>query len=229
MKYTERSFFLVKGNISCDKIVGDRQSFVLCSDKGYLLKEITPSSTFLVCTGNSICPVKALLDVVDIQKEDIYRHLTPSTPGKMQGHSVEDLKVKFRMGSSELDDAVQRAFLVCVNGSVYRMEYRFLLNVVSYVRSLKMTGSNVYSELAIYNDVVQKWAIGKVEGSVRELCILFMLSCWESDGFDGWKQRLENILLERVEVENVYNIIHSSDIIQEAKNVILSRIALHEK
>lgn len=229
MKYSGRSFFLVKGDLSCDKIVGDRQSFVLCSDKGYLLKEITPSSTFLVCTGNSICPVKALLDVVDIPKEDIRRHLALSTPGKMQGHSVEDLRVRFRMGARELDDAVQRAFLVCVGESVYRMEYRFLLNVVSYVRSLKLTGSNLYSELAIYNDVVQKWATSKVEGSARELCILFMLSCWESDGFEDWVQRLENMLLENVTVESVYNIIQTSDIIQEAKSAILDGIAPCEK
>lgn len=229
MKYNERSFFLVRGNVSCDKIVGDRQSFVLCSDRGYLLKEITPSSTFLVCTGNSICPVKALLDLVDIPKEDIHRHITLSTPGKMQGHSVEDLKVKFRMGTKELDNAVQRAFLVCVSGHVYRMEYRFLLNVVSYVRSLKLTSSNICTELAIYNEVVQKWATSRVEGSVRELCVLFMMSCWESNCFEDWKQRLENILLEKVAAESVYDIIQSSDIIQEAKSVILDRIAILEK
>lgn len=225
MKYGGRSFFLVKGDLSCDKIVGDRQSFVLCSDKGYLLKEITPSSTFLVCTENAICPVKALLDVVDVPKEDIHRHLALSTPGKMQGHSVEDLRVRFRMGTQELDDAVQRAFLVCVSGSVYRMEYRFLLNVVSYVRSLKLTKSNMCSELAIYNDVVQKWATCKVEGSAWELCVLFMLSCWESDCFEDWEQRLENVLLEKVAVESVYNIIQTSNLIQEAKSAILDRIA----
>lgn len=224
MKYRERSFFLIKGDISCEKIVGDGQSFVLCSDKGYLLKEITPSSTFLVRTGNSISSVKALLGVVDVSKEGLHKHLALSTPSKMHGHSVEDLRIRFRMGTRELEDAVQRAFLINVDGKVYRMSYRFLLNVVSYVRSLKLTRSDMCSELAIYNDVVRQWALSKVEGTVQELCILFMLNCWETDDFRGWEQHLGDVLLEKVTAENVHDIIQSSDIIQDAKSTILDKI-----
>ena len=224
MKHKERSLFLIKGDVSCEKIVGDSQSFVLCEDKGYLLKEVMPSSTIMVCSGDSVSPVRLLLEAVDFDKESPYKYIKPSTNAKMVGYPVEELKTKFLLGNKELSDVVQRLFLVRSGEVVHRLEYSFLLNISSYVRSLKLTNSNIELELMIYNEVIRGWARSNIEGSKEEVSVFFMLRCWENSNFSGWRKGLEDILLEEVKTAQVEEIVRASCIVSEAKAEILGEL-----
>lgn len=221
MKYTQRSFILVKGDVECERIVGDAQSFLLCNDEGYLLKEVIPSSTFLVCSDNALSAVKILMVATRVEKASLYAHISPSTSAHMVGYYAEDLKAQFRLGNKELENTVSRLFLIVSCGKVYRMEYRLLLNIAQYVRSVKLTKGDLTSELTIYNDIIQKWVVERISGSMQELCLFFLLSCWETRNFHDWHRNLEDALLEKVNTEEVRRIVEAADIMGEAKDAIL--------
>lgn len=226
MRYKSGVFFLVKGDVSCEKIVGDERSFILCKDRGYLLREVVTSNTILVRKKNRVSPVRVFLEVVDFVKDDLCKYMQTSTNKKMVGYSVDELKLRFMFGDQEFEDTAKQLFLLVSSESVYRLDYSFLLSISSYIRSLKLTGSDLETGLMIYNELISSWACKNITGSKEEICIFFMLKCLVSSSFTGWKKELEDILLEQVTLNYVKTALNESDILCSARASILGSLGL---
>ncbi|KCZ79160.1 hypothetical protein H312_03456 [Anncaliia algerae PRA339] len=219
MEYENKKYFIIKGSIEGKYITGTNKSYLITNEHGYILKRTLPSSTFLIINDNKITKCDFILETINYAKNEI--HIFNNLSFCMNSF---EFQIKHNLGDKELNEFINKFKLIKFKDNLYKLSYAEMFKGVIFYHSLIYTESTLGNELEIFQEVLREYLMNMIEGSVEDVCIFFLLKCWEGNDLKNVINRIEDYIFMKISKERLINIIENEELYCLAKDSILKHL-----
>ncbi|AFN83084.1 hypothetical protein EROM_051540 [Encephalitozoon romaleae SJ-2008] len=216
MGMQEKTLLLVVGNKEMSMLSGTSQAYVLSSDKGYGVKRVSPSNTFIVKRGNKYIKIDYVLELVEnpLDLEKIYHLIPPSSIWNLL--PPVDLKSHFYLGDGQVRLVEKELKLLKLNDGHVRISYKDMADIVCYMSSIR-DRDDFDLKMDIYPHLVKEWALENFTGDSTEIGLYCLLGCDEENDMTSFLKRWEDSSPNEINIEGLVRQVNSTFIIQEKK------------
>lgn len=204
----ERVFFLVIGNKEMRKLVGTKEAHIVSSKRGYTVKDVMSSNTFMIKSGNRYTRVKHILDLVEkpLDFELIYSSL-PFNSIWSASFSI-DMQREFHLGDEQVEVVEKELKLLKIDGRHTKIVHEDAMKVVCYMNSIRSC-DDFHSKMDIYPKHVKLWALNNFIGDCKEIGVYCLLDCHENDALDTFMERWKRATLDEVDTDQLIEYINT--------------------
>lgn len=212
----EKTLLIMVGNKEMSMLSGTSQAYVLSSDKGYGVKRVSPSNTFIVKRSNRYIKINHVLELVEnpLDLEKVYDLIPPSSIWNLL--PPVDLKSRFYLGDDQVKLVEKELKLLKLNDGHVRIRYKDMADVVCYMGSIREC-DDFDLRMDIYPHLVKEWALKNFTGDSTEVGLYCLLACEEENDMGSFLKRWEDSSSNEINIEDLVRRVNSTFITQEKK------------
>ncbi|KMV66204.1 hypothetical protein M970_051480 [Encephalitozoon cuniculi EcunIII-L] len=224
MGIEEKTHLLVTGNKEMSMLVGTAQAHIMSPDKGYTVKRISPSNTFIVKKGNKYIEIKYMLELVEnpLDLEKISGFVPSSSVWNLL--PAVDVKGHFHLGDRQMKLAEKELKLLRLDNGYAKINYKDTADVLCYMNSIKEC-PDFNLRMDIYPQVVKKWALDNFVGDSTEIGLYCLLTCDEGSDMPNFLKRWKESVLDEVSAESLIKHMDSIFLPSEKKARLLQYLS----
>jgi hypothetical protein len=217
MEAENSTLFLVEGNKEMEWLVDTGRASVVCTDRGYTLKNILCSSTFLIRRGTRYLQAKGIFELAEnrLDLEAIASILPPSPLSDLSG--AVDLKLGCALGDEQLDAAESALRLLRTERGHMRIRHADVLKVLRLLRSDR-------EALGAYPGCVVDWALRNFRGTNEELGFYCFMDCYEGGKAEHFVDIYRTYLLDEPDPGSLLEYFSSSFIPRAIRADVLEKL-----
>lgn len=219
----DRTFFLVVGSKEMLRLAGADKAHVISSDKGYTVKNVLSSNTFIIKSGNRYTKAKYLLDLVEnpLDLEAIYNSLPSNSVWSIS--SVLDIQTKFYLGDNQVKAVERELKLLRTNDGHTRINYGDILKIVCYMNSIRKY-DDFYSKMDTYPPHIRTWALSNFKGDPDEIGLYCLLDCYHRDSISIFLDTWRGLVLDEVDVTRLIELVKTTFLTSKCREEILKHL-----
>ncbi|KAL7345774.1 hypothetical protein P7C65_05s2g08130 [Encephalitozoon intestinalis] len=197
-------------------LTGTSQAQVLSPDKGYTVKKVSSSNTFIVKRGNRYTEIKHVLELVEnpLDLEKIHDSIPSSSIWNLL--PPVDVQGCFYLGDSQIELVEKELKLLKLSGGYAKINYKDMADVACYISSVKEC-SDFGIKMDIYPEIVKEWALRNFTGDPAEVALHCLLACDEGGNMEIFLKSWEEMHLDEVNIGDLTQRVNSTFIPQKKK------------
>ncbi|KAH9411337.1 hypothetical protein HK407_05g10030 [Ordospora pajunii] len=189
-------------------LTGSSAAQIISKEKGYTIKSVASSNTFLIKKGSAYTKAKLVLDLVENEPDldKIYKHIPFCSAWNISnGINIQQV---FHLGDNQVVDVAKPLKLLHINSMHFKICYHDVKEIVCYMNSIK-DNPNFDRMMDIYPPDIKKWALESFTGDVNEIGLYCILLLDEENNLQAFLPMWTQLSIEDTSVHALAEYINS--------------------